>query len=78
MAAAFDKEQTEMNRRIIEDLYTTGSAEWSKSLINRTLNEDIVKGHNLLADFNMHNFSSSRSRLTIYWLLLEVTTQKQK
>lgn len=77
-AAAFDKEQTEMNRRIIEDLYTSGSAEWSKSLINRTLNEDIVKGHNLLANLRMNNFFKFKKSSDNLYVTIEGNYTEEK
>ena len=54
--ATFDKEQQDMSRKIIEDLYTTGTAEWSESLVNRTISTDNTNGHALSLHFESENY----------------------
>ena len=67
VAATFDSERQDMDRKIIEDLYTTGTAEWSESLVNRTVSTDKTNGHALslhLGTFNLFKFKKSPDRLT--------------
>ena len=47
VSALFDEEQSDMNRQIIADLFTSGTTEWKPSLVNRTVNAEMVKGHKL-------------------------------
>lgn len=47
VSATFDNEFQNMNRQIIEDIYTSGSAEEKNSLVNRYLQSYKVKGSTL-------------------------------
>ena len=68
VAATFDSERQDMDRKIIEDLYTAGTAEWRESLVNRILNTDRTNGHSFSLHLEANNdfkFKKSSDVLTL-------------
>ena len=78
VSALFDEEQLNMNRQIIDDLYTSGSTEWKPSLVNYAVNEEIVKGHKLNAFGRATNSFKFKKNADTFRLVMEANYTDEK